>query len=43
VKEQNTNYPTRPILRIIEDAEGNELIKTMDLLNNLNIVIDEVY
>ncbi len=43
VKEQNTNYPTRPILRIVEDAEGNELIETMDLLNNLNIVIDEVY
>jgi len=43
VKEQNSNYPTRPILRIVEDAEGNEMVETMDLLNNLNIVIDEVY
>lgn len=43
VKEQNSNYPTRPILRIVEDAKGNEMVETMDLLNNLNIVIDEVY
>lgn len=43
VKEQNSNYPTRPILRVVEDADGNEMVKTLDLLNNLNIVIDEVY
>ena len=43
VKEQNGNYPTRPVLRVIEDAEGNERIEDLDLLQNLNVVIDEVF
>lgn len=43
VKEQNGNYPTRPVLRVIEDAEGNEQIEDLDLLQNLNVVIQEVY
>src|SRR6056297_417837 len=43
VKEQNGNYPTRPVLRVIEDAEGNEYIEDLDLLQNLNVVIEEVY
>ncbi|HKL13491.1 MAG TPA: HD-GYP domain-containing protein [Halanaerobiales bacterium] len=43
VKEQNSNYPTRPVLRVIEDTEGNELIKDLDLLQNLNIVIEDVF
>ncbi|MDZ7671868.1 MAG: HD-GYP domain-containing protein [Halanaerobiales bacterium] len=43
VKEQNSNYPTRPILRVIEDKEGNELFEEMDLLKNLNVVIEEVF
>jgi len=42
VKEQNGSYPTRPVLRVIEDAEGNEQIEELDLLQNLNVVIDEV-
>jgi len=43
VKEQNANYPTRPVLRVIEDKDGNELIEEMDLLGNLNVVIEEVF
>ena len=43
VKEQNGNYPTRPVLRVIEDAEGNERVEDLDLLQNLNVVIDEVF
>ena len=43
VKEQNGNYPTRPVLRVIEDAEGNEHVEELDLLQNLNVVIEEVY
>jgi HD-GYP domain-containing protein (c-di-GMP phosphodiesterase class II) len=42
VKEQNTNYPSRPVLRLIEDKDGNDISKEMDLLRNLNIVIKEV-
>lgn len=42
VKEQNKNYPTRPILRVIEDETGNEKIEEINLLKNLNIVINEV-
>ncbi|MDZ7672813.1 MAG: HD-GYP domain-containing protein [Halanaerobiales bacterium] len=42
VKEQNTNYPTRPILRLIENEDGIEISKEMDLLRNLNVVIEEV-
>ena len=43
VKEQNKNYPTRPILRVIEDEAGNEKIEEINLLKNLSIVINEVY
>jgi hypothetical protein len=42
VKEQNTNYPTRPVLRLIENEDGIEISKEMDLLRNLNVVIEEV-
>jgi HD-GYP domain-containing protein (c-di-GMP phosphodiesterase class II) len=43
VKEQNSNYPTRPILRVFEDKDGVEIFEEIDLLRNLNVVIEEVY
>jgi len=43
VKEQNPNYPTRPIIRIIENSEGEETSREIDLLNNLNIIIEKVF
>jgi HD-GYP domain-containing protein (c-di-GMP phosphodiesterase class II) len=42
IKEQNTGFPTRPIVRIIADAEGNEDIRELNLLKHMNIVISEV-
>ena len=42
VKTQNVGFPTRPVLRLIEDDEGNELDKELDLLKHMNIVITKV-
>ncbi|MEC9490753.1 MAG: HD-GYP domain-containing protein [Halanaerobiales bacterium] len=42
VKDQNVGFPTRPVLRLIEDDEGNELDKELDLLKHMNIVITKV-
>jgi len=42
IKEQNTGFPTRPIVRIIADADGNEDIRELDLLKHMNIVITDV-
>lgn len=42
VRAQNKGFPTRPVLRLIEDDEGNELDKELDLLKHMNIVITKV-
>jgi len=42
VSGQNVGFPTRPVLRLIEDDEGNELDKELDLLKHMNIVITKV-
>ena len=42
VKHQNVGFPTRPVLRLIEDDEGNELNEKLDLLKHMNIVITKV-
>ena len=42
VRSQNVGFPTRPVLRLIEDDEGNELAKELDLLKHMNIVITKV-
>jgi HD-GYP domain-containing protein (c-di-GMP phosphodiesterase class II) len=42
VRTQNVGFPTRPILRLIEDDEGNELDRELDLLKHMNIVITKV-
>lgn len=42
VKEQNSGFPTRPILRLIEDDQSNEIKKDLDLLKHMNIVITKV-
>ncbi|MGP3778721.1 HD-GYP domain-containing protein [Halanaerobium saccharolyticum] len=42
VRTQNVGFPTRPVLRLIEDDEGNELDKELDLLKHMNIVITKV-
>lgn len=41
VKKQNKNFPLRPIVKLIEDENGNEIIngEEIDLLNELDIVI----
>lgn len=42
VKDQNVGFPTRPLLRLIEDDQGTELKKELDLLKHMNIVIAKV-
>ncbi len=42
ILSQNIGFPTRPILRLIEDEEGNEIEEELDLLKHLNIVVDQV-
>ena len=42
VRSQNVGFPTRPILRLIEDDEGNEIDEKLDLLKHMNIVITKV-
>jgi HD-GYP domain-containing protein (c-di-GMP phosphodiesterase class II) len=42
VKDQNIGFPTRPILRLIEDDEGKEIDKELDLLKYMNITIIKV-
>ena len=42
VRGQNVGFPTRPVLRLIEDDEGNELDQELDLLKHMNIVITKV-
>ena len=42
VKEQNTNFPTRPIIRVFEDPEGKETRYEINLLENTNITVAEV-
>jgi len=42
VRAQNVGFPTRPVLRLIEDDEGNELAEELDLLKHMNIVITKV-
>jgi hypothetical protein len=39
IKEQNDNFPMRPIIKIIN--ESKEENKIINLVNNLNIVIAE--
>jgi HD-GYP domain-containing protein (c-di-GMP phosphodiesterase class II) len=42
VKEQNTNFPLRPIVRVISDAEGNDVdMYEIDLMKILSITIIE--
>ncbi len=41
VKEQNKNYPTKPIVKIFEENNGIKMVKTVDLLETLNIVITD--
>jgi len=43
IKKQNPNYPTRPIVKIIENREGKETSREINLLNHLNIIINKVY
>lgn len=42
VKEQNIGFPTRPILRLIEDDEGEQMEVELDLLKHMQIVIVKV-
>lgn len=42
VRDQNIGFPTRPVLRLIEDDDGHELDKELDLLKHMNIVITKV-
>ncbi|MFW5686673.1 MAG: HD-GYP domain-containing protein, partial [Halanaerobium sp.] len=42
VRAQNVGFPTRPVLRMIEDDEGNEIDEELDLLKHMNIVITKV-
>jgi HD-GYP domain-containing protein (c-di-GMP phosphodiesterase class II) len=42
VRAQNVGFPTRPVLRLIEDDESNELAEELDLLKHMNIVITKV-
>lgn len=42
VKNQNIGFPTRPLIYLIEDDQGNEITKEMDLLKHMNIVITKV-
>jgi HD-GYP domain-containing protein (c-di-GMP phosphodiesterase class II) len=42
VRNQNVGFPTRPVLRLIEDYESNELDQELDLLKHMNIVITKV-
>jgi putative nucleotidyltransferase with HDIG domain len=42
VKEQNTNFPLRPIVRVIADSEGNEVDTfEVDLMKLLSVTIIE--
>lgn len=42
VKKQNKYFPTRPIIRIFEDASGERQNFDLDLMKHMNIVIDNV-
>ncbi|MFW5998485.1 MAG: HD-GYP domain-containing protein [Halanaerobiaceae bacterium] len=42
IKEQHQNYPTRPVIKIIEDEKGNEVSQTIDLMDHLNIIIEDI-
>jgi len=42
ILSQNVGFPTRPLVRLIEDEEGNEMEKELDLLKHLNIIVDDV-
>lgn len=42
VRGQNVGFPTRPVLRLIEDDQGNEIDQELDLLKHMNIVITKV-
>ncbi len=42
VKSQNKDFPTRPIIRIFEDASGEKLNFDLDLMKHMNIVIENV-
>jgi len=42
VKDQNVGFPTRPVIKLIEDDEGNEIDKKLDLLKHMNITIIKV-
>jgi putative nucleotidyltransferase with HDIG domain len=41
IQEQNEGFPTRPIIRILEDADGNQLseYETVNLLQHLSLVV----
>jgi putative nucleotidyltransferase with HDIG domain len=42
VKEQNTNFPLRPIVRVIKDSEGNDIdLYEVDLMKLLSVTIIE--
>lgn len=42
VKEQNVGFPTRPLVKLIEDDDGVEINKELDLLRYMNITITKV-
>lgn len=42
VKEQNINFPTRPVIRIFKDSSGKEVDNKLNLLNKTNITIEKV-
>lgn len=42
VKKQNPHAPTRPVIRIIENEKGQEMMEEIDLMEHLNIVIKDV-
>lgn len=42
VKEQNINFPTRPIIRLFKNSEGKEIEREINLLKNTNITITKV-
>lgn len=42
IKEQNIGFPTRPIIKLIEDDDGEEINDQLNLLRHMNITIIKV-
>jgi HD-GYP domain-containing protein (c-di-GMP phosphodiesterase class II) len=42
IKEQNINFPTRPIIKVFKDQDGKEIEQEINLLENTNITVAKV-